>query len=110
MPALKTAFEAVHLDGLIDEATVACYGRLEQSAGLFAMIEEYVRLPFLTDIHGLEATVEAIELDVSGRLTAICARGDRTLRIPLVDLPLAPGPDRGADWIAAYHRWHDSWE
>jgi phosphopantothenate synthetase len=89
-----------HLEQLIEEAIVDCYGEEEQATGLFTMIEENLALPFKTTILGIEADVVSVDLDDDDRLAAVCKAGKHRQRIALADLPLpSPAPagpmDRG---------------
>ena len=45
------------LEAMIEEATVDTDGHEDQRAGLFAMIEEHLAVPFTTTVLGVEATV-----------------------------------------------------
>lgn len=77
-----TALSPQHLDKLIEEATVDCYGEEEQASGFFAVIEENL-----------------------GHLDAVCERDGERQRIGLTNLPLPSPPPPGVEWIAAYRRW-----
>ena len=97
---------AKYLDKLIDEATTDAYNESEQAGGFFAMIEENLALPFVTQVLGQEVTVAKIEITKRDEIVAICARGKVTQVIPILDLPM-PGPrPEGAEWIDAYRRWY----
>ena len=99
-------FTAKYLDKLIEEATTDAYNESEQAGGFFAMIEENLALPFVTQVLGQEVTIAKIDITKRDEIVAICARGKVTQAIPILDLPM-PGPrPEGADWIDAYRRWY----
>ncbi|MGC5030099.1 hypothetical protein [Micromonospora sp. DT229] len=92
------------LEAMIEEATVDTDGYQDERAGLFAMIEEHLAVPFTTTVLGVEATVRKIDL-TEDNIVAVCVRGHHRQRIGLLDLPLpSPAPD-GAAWIDAYRHW-----
>ncbi len=92
------------LEAMIEEATVDTDGHEDERAGLFAMIEEHLAVPFTTTVLGVEITVRKVELTADS-IAAVCARGRHRQRVGLLDLPLpTPAPD-GAGWIDAYRHW-----
>ncbi|WP_431876870.1 hypothetical protein [Micromonospora marina] len=94
----------VALEAMIAEATVDTDGHEDERAGLFAMIEEHLAVPFTTTVLGVEVTVRKVELTADS-IAAVCARGRHRQRVGLLDLPLpTPAPD-GAGWIDAYRHW-----
>jgi hypothetical protein len=92
------------LDALVAEATVDCYGDDEQLTGLFTMIEDYLAMPFTTQVLGVEVTVRRVTL-VRREVVAVCYRGRIRQAIGLTDLPLPSPPPQGAQWIEAYRHW-----
>jgi hypothetical protein len=99
-------FNAKYLDKLIEEATTDAYNESEQAGGFFAMIEENLALPFVTQVLGQDVTVTKVDITKRDQIVAICLRGKARQAIPILDLPLpAPRPE-GAEWIDAYRRWH----
>jgi calcium binding protein len=93
------------LEALVDEAIVDAYSESEQRAGLFAMIEEHLALPFETAVLGVAVTVERVDLNDANEIVAICRSGAKRQAIPVLDLPLPTPPPEGAEWIEAYRRW-----
>ena len=93
------------LERMISEAIVDCYNDSEQAMGLFNMIEDRLRLPFVTIMLGVQVSVQKIELNDAGEIVAVCSRGQERQRIPLVDLPLPSPRPEGVEWIEAYRRW-----
>ncbi len=93
------------LDRLVEEATIDCYNEAEQLGGLYTMIEENLALPFETQVLGVLVLVEWIDLTDYDEIVAVCRRGRKRQRIPLIDLPLPSPPPPGAEWIAAYRHW-----
>jgi hypothetical protein len=90
---------------MIEQATVDAYGDSEQITGWFTMIDEYLAVPFETEVLGVPITVERVDLDGGEQIVAICRRGRAQQSLPIINLPLpTPLPD-GAEWIEAYRRW-----
>jgi len=103
----KTArFTAKYLETLIDEATTDAYNESEQAGGFFAMIEENLALPFVTQVLGQEVTVARLDITNRGEIVAICLRGKAAQAIPILDLPMPKPRPVGAEWIDAYRRWY----
>ena len=103
----KTAkFTTKYLDKLIEEATTDAYNESEQAGGFFAMIEENLALPFVTQVLGQEVTVAKLDITKRDEIVAICARGKATQAIPILDLPMPIPRPEGAEWIDAYRRWY----
>jgi LytS/YehU family sensor histidine kinase len=84
-------FTAKFLDKLIEEATTDAYNESEQAGGFFAMIEENIALPFVTQVLGQEVTVAKVDITRRDQIVAICSRGKAAQAIPILDLPM-PGP------------------
>jgi hypothetical protein len=95
----------VDLAALVEEATVDAYGVAEQLGGFHALLDEHVEVPFTTTVLGVEVTVVAIDLPVSGGLVALCRRGGSRQAIDLLELPLPSPPPDGVEWIHAYRTW-----
>jgi hypothetical protein len=93
------------LDELVEEALVDAYGESEQATAFYTMLENDLQLPFETQILGVTATVESIDIADDDRLVAVCRAGKTRQRISLSELPLPSPPPAGADWIAAYRYW-----
>jgi hypothetical protein len=55
-------FPAAKLDELIEEATVDAHYESEQTTGFYTMFEEYLALPFKTEVLSVEVTVERIDM------------------------------------------------
>ena len=103
----KTAkFTTKYLDKLIEEATTDTYNESEQAGGFFAMIEENLDLPFVTQVLGQEVTVAKLDITKRDEIVAICYRGKVTQAIPILDLPMPKPRPEGAEWIDAYRRWY----
>ncbi len=99
---------AKYLDRLIEEATVDAYNDSEQAGGFFAMLEDNLSLPFVTQVLGQEVTVAKVDITKGDHIVAICSRGKATQAIPILDLPLPDPRPEGAEWIDAYRRWYGS--
>jgi hypothetical protein len=100
-----TKLSAAKLDQLIEEATVDAYNESEQRVGFHAMIDSELALPFITEVLGVEVTVERIDLTDSEEIVAICKKGRTRQAISILELPLPTPPPEGTEWIEAYRRW-----
>jgi hypothetical protein len=96
---------AQRLAEMIEQATVDCYDEAEQVSGLFTMIEDNLAVPFGTHVLGVQVTVEAVELTRDGQIVAVCCRGERRQRVPVLDLPLPDRAPVGTERIQAYRAW-----
>ena len=63
------------------------------------------RVPFRTEVLGVDVTVTGIDLGDEDQIVAICVRSGRRQRIPILGLPLSAPPPGGAEWIEAYRHW-----
>jgi len=90
---------------MIEEATVDAYNESEQRVGFQTLIDENLAMPFVTQILGVEVSVERIDLSAADAIVAICRRGRIRQAIPILELPLPKPVPRGAEWIEAYRRW-----
>ena len=93
------------LDALVEEATIDAHDGEEQRTGFFTALDNDLALPFVTDVLGVEVTVERIDFNDAQEIVAICRRGGQRQAISIVDLPLPSPPPAGAEWIAAYRHW-----
>jgi hypothetical protein len=93
------------LDELIEEALVDAYGESEQVTAFYTMMENDLRLPFETQILGVTASVEGIDITEDDQLVAVCRNGKVRQRISLSELPLPSPLPEGAEWIVAYRYW-----
>jgi len=99
---------AKYLNKLIEQATTDAYNESEQAGGFFAMIEENLALPFVTQVLGQDVTVTKVDITKRDQIVAICLRGKARQAIPILDLPLPVPRPEGAEWIDAYRRWHEN--
>jgi hypothetical protein len=93
------------LDALIEEATVDAYGESEQATAFLTVLEEYLALPCGATVLGETVVVEKIDLSGADELIAICRRRGKRQKVRLLDLELPVPRPKGAEWVAAYHRW-----
>ncbi len=93
------------LDRMIEEATVDAYGESEQTVAFFTMLEDNLKVPFQTQMLGVEITVERIDLSDGEQIVAVCRRGKWRQRVSILDLPLPSPSPEGAVWIEAFRRW-----
>jgi hypothetical protein len=61
--------------------------------------------PFVTEILGVQARVECVELNDADEIVAVCRRGRERQIIPILDLPLPSLRPVGWEWIEAYGHW-----
>ena len=80
------------------------YGESEQVTGFHAMLEEYLAVPFKTEVLGMEVTVERVDMTDDEQIVAVCSRGKSRQRISITELPLPALPPEGWEWIDAYRR------
>jgi hypothetical protein len=90
---------------LIEEATVDAYGESEQATAFLTALDEYLALPFGATVLGEAVVVEKIDLGGADELMAICRFRGKRQRVRLLDLELSVHRPKGAEWVAAYHRW-----
>jgi hypothetical protein len=93
------------LDAMIEEATVDAYGESEQVTAFLTTLEAHLTLPFGATVLGEAVAVEQIDLSGADELIAICRRRGKRQKVRLVDLELPVPRPKGAEWVAAYHRW-----
>ena len=93
------------LDAMIEEATVDANGDSEELLGFFTLLEDRLKLPFKTELLGIEVAVERVDMTDDEQIVVVCSRGKSRQRVPILDLPLLSPPPEGAEWIDAYRRW-----
>jgi hypothetical protein len=106
-PAKGPSLSKARLEELIEEALVDAYGESEEVTGLCTMMENDLQLPFETQILGVTAIVESIDITDDDQLVAICRAGKTRQRISLSELPLPTPLPTGAEWILAYRYWRN---
>jgi hypothetical protein len=89
-----TTPSSARLDRMIEEAIVDAYGEFEQITGFYTMLDDNLAVPFVTEMLGVEVTVERIDMTDNEQIVAICARGKARQRVPILDLPLPDPPRR----------------
>jgi hypothetical protein len=100
-----TTPSSARLDQMIEEAIVDAYGEFEQITGFYTMLDDNLAVPFVTEMLGVEVTVERIDMTDNEQIVAICARGKARQRVPILDLPLPDPPPEGSEWVDAFRRW-----
>ena len=73
--------------------------------GFFTVLEERLKLPFKTEVLGMEVIVERLDLADDDQIVAVCSRSKSRQPVPILDLPLPTPPPDGAEWIEAFRRW-----
>ena len=93
------------LKRLVEEATVDANGESEQLTGLYTMLEDYLQLPFETELLGIPVMVEKVERTDAEELVAHCRKGNKRQRVSILELPLPEPLPKGSEWIEAYRYW-----
>src|SRR3974390_1671098 len=100
----RVSLSLAKLEEMIEEATVDAYGESEQTVGFFTVLEERLKLPFKTEVLGVEVTVERLDMTDDEQIVAVCSRGKSQQCIPILDLTLPDPAPEGAEWIEAFRR------
>src|SRR6266699_3695500 len=87
----RRSLSLAKLDEMIEEATVDAYGESEQTVGFFTLLEERLKLPFKTELLGVEVIVEQLDMTDDQQIVAVCSRGKSQQRVSMLDLTL-PDP------------------
>lgn len=82
--------------------------RVRAANGFYTLLDEHLDIPFDTQILGVTATVERIDMTADDQIVAICRRGRSRQAISMLDLQLPDPPPSGAEWIEAYRFWATS--
>ncbi len=90
----RRSLSPAKLDEMIEEATVDAYGESEQTAGFFTLLEERLKLPFKTEVLGVEVTVERLDMTDDEQIVAVCSRGKSQQPVPILDLTLPHPPPK----------------
>jgi hypothetical protein len=101
----RWSLSSAKLDEMIEEATVDAYGESEQIVGFLTLLEERLKFPFKTEVPGMEATVERLDMTDDEQIVAVCSHGKSEQLILILDLTLPDPPPEGAEWIEAFRRW-----
>src|SRR5215469_13941828 len=80
------------LRNMIEEAIVDAHTESEQRTGLFTVIEQYLALPFDTQVLGVIVSVLRIDITTADEIVAVCRHGGKRQSIPILDLPLPKPP------------------
>src|SRR5438876_4985679 len=100
----RRSLSPAKLDEMIEEATVDAYGESEQTVGFFTLLEERLKLPFKTEMLGVEVTVERLDMTDDEQIVAVCSRGKSQQPVPILDLTLPDPPPEGAAPLWGYSR------
>jgi hypothetical protein len=85
----------VRLDELVAEALVDANGESEQATGFYTMLENDLKLPFETQILGVTATVESIDITEDDQLVAVCRGGQDSATDFALGIAAAVATSRG---------------
>ena len=69
------------------------------------MIEDNLRVPFETEILGMNAIVERVDMTENDEIVAVCRRVSKRQRISILEIRLPSPPPEGTEWIAAFRYW-----
>jgi Calcium binding len=86
---------------MIHEAAVDFYGDDEQLMGFYSMLEDNIKVPFTTELPGLQVTVSGVRQQ-PGHIVATCVCGKHRKAIDVLDLPLPSPVPEDAEWIVDY--------
>lgn len=93
---------------LISEATVDCYGEIEEFWGFLAILGDELDFPFRATVLGDPITVISIADDAStpqrGIMIALKKKGE-TYTFPLSEIDVSELKGDTAAWVAAYQLW-----
>jgi hypothetical protein len=92
-------------DRLIDEAVVDCSSESEAITAFVTIIEDHLKMPFVTSVLGTEVVVDGVDLTPEGSIVALCRRGRFRQPIPILRLPIPKPMPRGGEWVEAYRGW-----
>src|SRR5881628_2568894 len=84
----RPSLSIAKLAEMIKEATVDAYGESEQIVGFFTLLEDHLKLPFKTEVLGMEVTVERIDMTDDEQIIVVCSRGKSQQPVPILDLTL----------------------
>ena len=101
----RRSLSLAEFDEMIEDANVNAYGESEETVGFFLVLEERLKLPFRTEVLGMDVIDERIDLTDDEQIVAVCTRGESQQRVPILDLSLPNPPPEGAEWIEAFRRW-----
>jgi hypothetical protein len=101
----RRSLSLAKLDDMIEEAIVDAYGESEQTVCFFTLLEARLKLPFKTEVLGVEVFVERLDMTDDEQIVAVCSRGKTRQPVPILDLTLPDLPPEGAEWIEAFRRW-----
>ena len=65
------------------------YGESEQTVGFFTLLEERLKLPFRTEVLGMEVTVERLNMTDDEQIVAVCSRGKLQQPVPILGFNFA---------------------
>ena len=102
---LRRSLSLAKLDEMIEEATADAYGESEQTVGFFTLLEDRLKLPFKTEVLGMEVAVERLDMTDDEQIVAVCSRDKLEQPVPILDLTLPDPAPEGAEWIGAFRRW-----
>src|SRR5437773_9175823 len=69
----RRSLSPAKLDEMIEEATVDACGESEQAVGFFTLLEERLKLPFKTEVLGVEVIFERLDMTDDQQIVAVCS-------------------------------------
>jgi hypothetical protein len=96
---------AQQLAEMIEEATVDAYNDDEKAGSWYTVLSDNLELPFTTEVLGVAVQVVQLDLTSRNEIVAVCKRGSKLTRVPLLDLDLPDPPPEGFAWVEAYRQW-----
>ena len=91
---------------MVEEATVDCYNKYEQSSGWACTLADELSLPLKCLIFGKEAMLVDVDTDEYGTsVMGVIAKNKKKIRIPIQDVEIVDKKCKSLDWILAYRYW-----
>jgi hypothetical protein len=100
--------DEIRIRGLLEEATVDCYGEEEEFAGVLVTLQENLSFPLRATLAGTKVIVEEIDSQQSSLQRGIVAtvkRNEEVYRVSLADLEFVDPDLASAEWLAMYRWW-----
>ncbi len=105
MQGVRSHLSKAELEAMVREAIVDCYNESEQATGLYTMLDEYLTLPFPSEVLGVEVTVDKLDITDRDKVVVRCCRGSERQWLSILDVLLPDPPPQGWQWIEAYRHW-----
>lgn len=105
MRGVRSHLSKAELDEMVGEAIADCYNESEQATGLYTMLDEYLALPFRSQVLGVEVTVDKLDITDRDEVVVRCCRGSERQWLSILDVRLPNPSPQGWEWIEAFRHW-----